>query len=81
MEKCWNLITQGGIGAMGGGMMLMGLFWIILLIAIVYLIVKLISNRPDNRTGKETSLEILQKEYAKGNITEEDYLTRKKHLE
>lgn len=80
MENCWNLMTQGGVGAMGA-MMLMGLFWIVLLIAIVYLIVKLLSNKTDNRAGKETSLEILQKEYAKGDITEEEYLTRKKHLE
>lgn len=62
-------------------MMLMGLFWIVLIVVIVYLVIKLLSDRTDNRSEKETPLELLQKEFARGNITEEEYLKRKKHLE
>lgn len=80
MWNCGNLWNQGGMG----WMMLMGLFWIILLIVVVYLIVKLLTDRTEktgNQSGKETPLEILQKEFAKGNITEEEYLKRRKYLE
>lgn len=62
-------------------MMLMGLFWIVLIVVVVYLVIKLLSDRTDNRSEKETPLELLQKEFARGNITEEEYLKRKKHLE
>ena len=77
MWNCANLFTQGGMG----WMMLMGLFWIVLIVVIVYLVIKLLSDRTDNRSEKETPLELLQKEFARGNITEEEYLKRKKHLE
>lgn len=76
MWNCANLFTQGGMG----WMMLMGLFWIVLIIVIVYLVIKLLSDRTDNRSEKETPLELLQKEFARGNITEEEYMKRKKHL-
>lgn len=77
MWDCANLFTQGGMG----WMMLMGLFWIVLIVVVVYLVIKLLSDRTDNRSEKETPLELLQKEFARGNITEEEYLKRKKHLE
>jgi len=76
MWNCANLFTQGGMG----WMMLMGLFWIVLIIVIVYLVIKLLSDRTDNRSERETPLELLQKEFARGNITEEEYMKRKKHL-
>lgn len=77
MTNCWNLLNQGGMG----WMMWMGLFWIILIIVVVVLVFRLLTNHTDTRERKETPLEILQKEFAKGNITEEEYLTRKKYLE
>lgn len=76
MANCWNLWMQGGMGSMMG----LGLVWIILLIVIVYFIIKLLSNGTNSRGGRETPLEILQKEFAQGNISEEEYLKRKKHL-
>jgi len=48
---------------------------------VVFLIGKLFFNQPNQSSNRETPLEILQKEYAKGNISEEDYLERKKHLQ
>ena len=80
MGDCWNLWMQNGMGSM----MWMGLLWILLLIGIVYLIYKLFSNqnnRFNDKGRQETPLDILQKEFARGNISEEEYLKRKKHLE
>lgn len=77
MGNCWNQWMQGGMGSI----MWMGLLWIILLVVVVYLISKLVLDRTDNKRGGETPLEILQKEFARGDITEEEYLKRKKHLE
>ncbi len=64
-----------------GTMMFMGIFWILLLVVVVFLIGKLFFNQPNQSSNRESPLEILQKEYAKGNISEEDYLERKKHLQ
>ncbi|UJF16586.1 SHOCT domain-containing protein (plasmid) [Jeotgalibaca sp. MA1X17-3] len=72
--------SQGGMGSMGG-MMLMGLFWLIIFIVIVYLVIKVLSNKTGSSIREETPLDILQKEFAKGNITEEEYLSRKKYIE
>lgn len=77
MMGCWNSLMRGGMGSM----MFMGIFWIILVIVVVYLVVKLVFDKTNRTTGKETPLEVLQKEFAKGNMTEEEYLKRKKHLE
>jgi len=46
----------------------------------LYLDIKLLSDWTNNRSGKETPLEFLQKEFARGNIPEEEYLKRRKHL-
>lgn len=83
MMHNWNLLNRGGMGTM----MWMGLFWIILLIVVVYLAVKLFSDKTnhsdkmDNKAEKDSPLDILQKEFAKGNITEEEYLKKRKYLE
>lgn len=71
-------------GLFGGGsgfMMLGGLFWLVLIIIFLYLLFKKISeDNTHNRTEsqKNSALAILDEEYAKGNILEEEYL-RKKH--
>lgn len=77
MMEYWNSLTWGGMGYM----MFMGIFWIILVIIVVYLFIKLVSDKGNRMVEKETPLEVLQKEFAKGNLTEEEYLKRKKHLE
>lgn len=77
MWNCANLFNQGGMGSM----MFMGLFWIVLLIVVVYLVIKLLSERSDHGSRREMPLELLQKEFARGNISEEEYLNRKRHLE
>ena len=77
MSECLNIFNRGGVGSM----MFMGFFWILLLVMVVFLIGKLFFNQSNQSFNRETPLEILQKEYAKGNISEEDYLERKKHLQ
>lgn len=62
-------------------MMWMGFFWVILLVGVIVLVIKLLSDNYRAAPTKETALDILKKEYAKGNITEAEYLERKKHLE
>ena len=51
------------------------------MIVVVYLFMKLVFDKTNRTVEKETPLEVLQKEFAKGNLTEEEYLKRKKHLE
>lgn len=64
-----------------GGMMFMGIFWLALIILIVYLVMKLMSSNKDNKPStEETALDILKKELAKGNITEEEFENKKKLL-
>lgn len=62
-------------------MVVAGLFWILILTLIIVLIYKLISHRPSAHPDRETPLEILEKEYARGNISEEEFLNRKKNLQ
>ena len=65
-----------------GGMMFMGIFWIALIILVVYLLVKLSSSTRNitKASTEETALDILKKELAKGNITEEEFENKKKLL-
>lgn len=75
----WNMGFMGGhglfgMGLMGGGFWLTGIAFLLIVFAAVYLF---------NRNGhpKTTSaLEILDQEYAKGNISDDDYQKRKLNL-
>lgn len=77
MSSYWNLLNHDGLGPLR----LMGLLWIVVLFMVAYLILKILSDRTDSRIANETSLEQLQKEFARDNITEAEYLKRKKQLE
>ena len=77
MSSYWNLLNHDGLGPLR----LMGLLWIVVLFMVAYLILKILSDRTDSRIANETSLEQIQKEFARDNITEAEYLKRKKQLE
>lgn len=65
------------------GMMWYGwLFWIIILIAIVYLIVRLTSQggRSSGNQQGETALDILKERFARGEISKEEFESMKKDL-
>jgi len=68
---------------MGGwGGMFMGLVFLIVIGLIAYLIVKSTKTRPGDVSFKEnTSLEILKRRYAKGEINKEEYDRVKKDLQ
>lgn len=67
-------------GGMGwGGWLGMGLFWLLLLVVIVFLVVRLLpSNRPDGSgfaggARRESPEEILDRRFAQGEINVETY--------
>lgn len=68
----------GGFGM--GGMMFMGIFWIALIILVIYLATRLLNDRSSKVSTDESALDILKKELAKGNITEEEFDRKKKLL-
>ena len=63
-----------------GGMMFMGIFWIALFILVIYLATRLLNDRSGKVSSEESALDILKKELAKGNITEEEFDRKKKLL-
>ncbi len=66
----------------GWGGMLMGLLFLLFIGLIVYLIVKSAKTTPTETSLKEnTSLEILKKRYARGEINKEEYDRIKKDLQ
>ncbi|EIA19389.1 SHOCT domain-containing protein [Listeria fleischmannii] len=80
MGNSWFNLFGGGMG----GMMLMSFFWIIILIAIFYLIYALVKNKvekPAQITSYEEDPEqVLLNEFMRGHISEEEYLHKKKYL-
>jgi putative membrane protein len=92
-----NIVTQWrdygwghGPGMMGWGfgmgwfgLIMMGVFWILIIVAIIFLIRWLVvSSRAGShgQKGEETALEILKKRYAKGEINKEEFEEKKKDL-
>ena len=72
-------------GLFGGGfssMMFGGLFWTLLIIVFLYLLFRKVSedNIYHNHSQKNSALDILDEEYAKGNISEDDYMRKKENL-
>ena len=61
-------------GMMGGGMFFYGFIFLLIIAVIIYLI----SHK--NQTNQPEALKILDSEYAKGNISDEDYKKRKENL-
>ncbi len=71
-------------GMFGGGMWFSWLFWIILIVVIIWAIIQFTNrSQPMNFTNSidnETSLDILKKRYAKGEITKEEFEKMKEDL-
>ena len=66
---------------MGFGMMGGGLFGLLFMGLIVYLIVSLFNNNGTfNNTMRDNPLEILKERYARGEISEEEYEEKRKLL-
>ena len=55
----------------GGGMM--WIFWILILIAVIWLVLT-VHHRGDHQNLNKTALEILQERYARGEISRDEFL-------
>ncbi len=64
---------------MGFGWLFMIIFWILVILGIIY-IIKMITVSAKKEDKEETSLEILKKRYAKGEITREEFETMRNDL-
>jgi len=61
----------------GGGFM--WIFWVLLIIAIVFIFQNITKGK--SSSGSESSLEILKKRYARGEIDEDEFERRRNELE
>ena len=71
----------------GGGMFFGGIFWLIIIGLIIWLIINGSKRShyrydlpPQNQTPHETPMEILKKRYARGEITKEEFDQMKKDI-
>ncbi len=73
------MYSDGGM-VFGGGFM--WLFWILVIVAIVWLITSAVNSGVRNRRDADDSpLEILKRRYARGEIDEEEFGRRRRELE
>jgi putative membrane protein len=69
--------VMGGYGMAAGWMIFAIVFWIIIMVGIVLLIKWLWEG---GKTYRETALEILEKRYARGEISKKEFEEKKKDL-
>jgi len=64
----------GGNYGMGfGGGIFMILFWVLIIIGVVYLIKILLGGAPKEDKPRETAREVLEKRFARGEISREEF--------
>jgi len=63
----------------GGGWFMMTFWWIVV-IGVIYLVVKAITRQNSKTEQPESALEILKKRYARGDISREEFESKKKDL-
>lgn len=66
---------------MGLGSGFMWLFWILLVIAIVWVLVNMIGSAKELSVRQKTALEILKERYAKGEIDQQEFSQKRKDLD
>lgn len=78
----WSGMMNWGYGMGWGWSIIMIAFWIAVIIGIIFLIrwVVLSTDRRHDTKAEDSSLEILQKRYAKGEINKEEFEEKKKDL-
>lgn len=69
-------------GFFGGGMLMMGIFWLVIIGVVIYLITNRNDSVSNNRQikSKEDPIEIARKRYAKGEISKEEFQQIKDEL-
>lgn len=76
----YHMFEGFGYGMGGGGMFMMGLFWIVIIVGSIYLI-KALMGKGHDKEQTESALDILKKRYAKGEISSDEYEKIRKDLE
>ncbi len=72
-------MMYGNHGFMGGAFM--WIFWIAVIVGIIFLVRWVVQqSRPGERKLEESSLELLKKRYARGEIDRNEYEQKKKDL-
>jgi putative membrane protein len=72
-------MMSGGQGFMGGGFM--WIFWIAIIVGIIFLVRWVVQqSRPGEGKLEESSLELLKKRYARGEIDRNEFERKKKDL-
>jgi len=68
------------MGGFGFGMIL---FWLLIVVAIVWIVSSLLNKKQSGTSdlGEETPLEVLKRRYARGEIDDDEYQRRKARLE
>ena len=74
-----HMFGDYGMG-MGGGMIFMVLFWILIVGGLIYFI-KLLTDKGKGGTQTESAEEILKKRYAKGEISADEFEKIKNDLQ
>ncbi|NWG01286.1 MAG: SHOCT domain-containing protein [Syntrophaceae bacterium] len=72
-----------GFGMGWFGLIMMGIFWVLIIVAIIFLVRWLVVSSRSGSHGQETeetALEILKKRYARGEINKEEFEEKKKDL-
>ncbi|AGB40788.1 putative membrane protein [Halobacteroides halobius DSM 5150] len=87
MMRGWGFPMRGSFGGgfLGGEMIMMGIFWIVIIVGAFYLINK--SNNPVNNrsrigtTPEDDALKIARRRYAKGEISKAEFEEIKEELQ
>lgn len=71
-----------GWGGMGWGMLLGGVFWILLIVLIIAGVVRFARSPRDvsERGRRSSGLDVLDERYARGELEREEYLRRKRDI-
>jgi len=81
MMDNWN--GWGWMNMMGNygilGLTLMILFWVLVILAVIYLL-RYVFGRGDAGRGEKSALDVLNERYAKGEINKEEYEAKKKDI-
>ncbi|EMA10211.1 putative membrane protein [Haloarcula vallismortis] len=80
-DGMWNGGHMAGWSAWGWGMMLVGLLWMALLVALpLYLVYRLATGSRSNGGSEDSALAVLQDRYARGEIDDEEFDRRRARL-
>lgn len=72
--------TWNGMTGPVWGWMVMGLFWLLLIVAIVYLIYRA-ADGGDRSARQDPAIQELRQAYARGDLTDEEFENRRERLE